>query len=843
MTNKPNLEVVARVFRDYLEQRCWVEWRLEHDERGRPVKVPYVPGTNRKARTNDPSTFGTFHQCRGDQRGLVLSDDDLGGVDLDGCRDPDSGRLSAWAQEVVTEFGSYAEVSPSGTGVHVFALGKPATTRYKKVALPDEPPTSNKQPGFEIFSGLGHFITVTGELLPDALDELRSAPSAWAQLIRRQAVPQPASKGKRSTKANDNRHDALLDLARRLRLDGGSNDDIEAEVHAANRADNTELHPDFGTKGTVDDKEVGKILKWVLRKVEPDTRAAIELKTGELHKQAAAAEQLLATTGRVYRQGNERLVYCGYEQADSSKGRKTAVARVRPYDVAWLMCELSEVARCVKWKVNDAQRTAEQVVVEVPGQLVKAVLSRASTQFAELVGVIETPTLRPDGTVLSEPGYDPATGLMLFDPPPMPAIAERPTRAEAEAALQLLDSLLVEFPFVDTTSRSVALSTLVTPVVRAGMEFAPLHAVVAPEAGTGKSFLINLASAIATGRACPVLGAATGHRDDQVDKTELDKKLTGALLAGQALIFIDNVSGSLGSSLLCQMLTQNRVQVRIFGDNSRNPEVRNTATVFTNGNNMEVEGDLVRRTIRCELDAGMENPWTRKFEGDPFKTIIADRGRFVAAALTVVRAHLVAGAPGAERVPAFAGFEDWSRLVRGALVWLGRADPVASQEALQATDPKATALDELMEAWAEGLSGKQAPDGKPTIPSGWRTVKELIDRNQADAFDKALRAVTRARELDLLNPVKVGMLFRKHANCVRNGMRIASELDGHNKVMRWQLLGWREFVAARAAAKAEEQSRAAEARGDTPKENVLPLPTGEARRPSGRPATRKPPKE
>ena len=834
-------DVVARVFRDYLEQRCWVEWRLEQDERGRPVKVPYVPGSGRKARTNDPSSFGTFRECRSDQRGLVLSDDQLGGVDLDGCRDPDSGRLSAWARDVVAEFGSYAEVSPSGTGVHVFARGKPVTTRYKKVALPDEAPTSDKKPGFEIFSGLGHFITVTGELLPDAPDELRSAPSAWAQLIRRQAVQSgTTSKRKRSAKANDNRHDALLDLTRRLRLDGGDNDDIEATVHAANHADNTDLHPDFATKGALDDKEVGKILKWVLRKVEPDTRAAIELKTGELHKQAAAAEQLLAVTGRVYRQGNERLVYCGYEQADTSRGRKTAVARVRPYDVAWLMCELSEVARCVKWKVNDAQRTAEQVVVEVPGQLVKAVLSRASTQFAELVGVIETPTLRPDGTVLSEPGYDPTTGLMLFDPPPMPAIAERPTRNDAEAALRLLDGLLVEFPFVDATSRSVALSTLVTPVVRAGMEFAPLHAVVAPEAGTGKSFLINLASAIATGRPCPVLGAATGNRDDQLDKAELDKKLTGALLAGQALIFIDNVSGSLGSSLLCQMLTQNRVQVRIFGDNSRNPEVRNTATVFTNGNNMEVEGDLVRRTIRCELDAGMENPWTRKFEGDPFKTIIADRGRFVAAALTVVRAHLVAGAPGAEQVLAFAGFEDWSRLVRGALVWLGRADPVASQEALQATDPKATALDELMEAWAEGLSGKK-------VPSGWRTVKELTDRNQMDAFDKALRAVTRARETEPLNPVKVGMLFRKHANRVRNGMRIASELDGHNKVMRWQLFGWREFVAARAAATAEEKSRAAEARGDTPKENVLPLrpqpeATGEARR-GGRKATKKQPEE
>ena len=416
----------------------------------------------------------------------------------------------------------------------------------------------------------------------------------------------------------------------------------------------------------------------------------------------------------------------------------------------------------------------------------------------------------------------------------MPAIPERPTRDDALASLSLLDNLLVEFPFVDATSRSVALSTLVTPVVRAGMEFAPLHAVVAPEAGTGKSFLINLASAIATGRPCPVLGAATGSRDDQLDKAELDKKLTGALLAGQAIIFIDNVSGNLGSSLLCQMLTQNRVQVRIFGDNSRNPEVRNTATVFTNGNNMEVEGDLVRRTIRCELDAGMENPWTRKFVDDPFKTIIADRGRFVAAALTLVRAHLVAGVPGAEQVPSFAGFEDWSRLVRGALVWLGRADPVASQEALQAIDPKVTALDELTEAWAEGLSGGKH-DGKPTIPSGWRTVKELTDRNHSDAFDRVLRAATRARELESLNPVKVGMLFKKYANRVRNGMRIASELDRHNKVMRWQLLGWREFLAARASG---EQATASGAN-----KVVVPLPTGTARPPGGRKATRRRPEE
>jgi putative DNA primase/helicase len=821
-----NFDFIARVFGELCSRPCWVEWRLQHDARGRAAKVPYTPGTDRKAKTNDPSSFGTFHQCRGERRGVVLSDSSVGGVDLDGCRDPNSGRLAAWAQDIIADFGSYAEVSPSGTGVHIFATGKPINAPYKKLPLPDEPPISDKQPGLELFTGLGHFITVTGERLPEAPGEIRAAPEAWARLIRRQALPTPSGRHRRSRKADDNRHDALFDYARRLRLDGVGDDELRAAVDEANAAGN--LHSDFATKGPCPARDVKGMVSYLLRKVEPDTRSVIELRVGELHKQVDAAEEVLAATGHVYRQGNERLVYCGHEEADASKGRRTAAARIRPYDVAWLACELSKVARCIRFKVDELRHTTEQVPAEVPAQLIKAVLSRASPRFAELVGVIETPTLRPDGTVLAQPGYDPATGLMLFDPPPMPSIPERPTRGEAETALATLDSLLEEFPFVDAASRSVALSALITPVVRAAMEFAPLHEVVAPEAGTGKSFLINLAAAIATGRLCPVLGAAATNQGDQLDRAELDKKLTGALLAGQALIFIDNVVGSLGSSLLCQMLTQSRVQVRIFGDNSRNPEVRNTATVFTNGNNMEVEGDLVRRTIRCGLDAQMENPWTRTFKADPHKTIMDDRGRFVAAALTLVRAHLIAGAPGAERLSPFLGFDDWSRLVRGALVWLGRADPVASQEALQVTDPKVTVLDELMEAWAEGLSGSE--HGKPTVPHGWRTVKELTDRNFTDRFDKVLREVTRSREFESISTVKVGMLFKKNANRVRRGMRIVAQHDSHTKVTRWQLLGWGEFLAARTTG---------DGRPETDTGTVVTLPAPEERRSSGRKATRR----
>ena len=75
-------------------------------------------------------------------------------------------------------------------------------------------------------------------------------------------------------------------------------------------------------------------------------------------------------------------------------------------------------------------------------------------KFPVIAGIITTPTLRPDGTILKDAGYDPATQLLLIDPPPMPAIPENPTKDDALAALKLLKELLAEFPFVDDVSRS-----------------------------------------------------------------------------------------------------------------------------------------------------------------------------------------------------------------------------------------------------------------------------------------------------------------------------------------------------------------------------------------------------
>src|SRR5262249_48776683 len=145
-------------------------------------------------------------------------------------------------------------------------------------------------------------------------------------------------------------------------------------------------------------------------------------------------------------------------------------------------------------------------------------------EFLPIVGVITTPTLRPDGTVLVEAGYDPATWLLLTDPPILPPIHDRPTFDDAYAALKDLDELLDEFPFVGAASRSVALSALITPIARGAFPVAPLHAARAPTAGSGKSYLFDVAAAIDQGERCPVIAAGR-------DEAETEKRLGATILA------------------------------------------------------------------------------------------------------------------------------------------------------------------------------------------------------------------------------------------------------------------------------------------------------------------------
>lgn len=481
-----------------------------------------------------------------------------------------------------------------------------------------------------------------------------------------------------------------------------------------------------------------------------------------LHHEAAesAMKRLVAADAAIY-QRVESLVRVARVPALDFEGHKIAIPAIVSFTKPLLS---SEMAKAVKWYEFD--RAGKLARIEPKPAVVDKVHDAVGHwPFPPLRGIIATPTMRPDGTLLTEVGYDAATGYMLFEPPVMPHIPEQPTRDDAEAALALLNGLLVEFPFSTEAGRSVALSAILTTVVRAALDAVPIHVFDAPTPGTGKSYLSALISRIATGeRTAPV--SAT-----EKNAGENEKRLSAAALTGAPIIAIDNCSSLNFGPFLDTATTEPRAQIRILGK-SENKLIDNTFTVLVNGNNVQIAADRVRRTIKCRLDANMERPEMREFQGDPEAEILADRGRYVAAALTIVRAYVVAGCPEVSRRP---GFSRWSRYVRSALVWLGCADPVDSTADIVADDPQRQKRVEVFEAIATaGLLER------PVM------TKDIIKAAYGSALRNTLLQYFSQWNGDDIDPARFGNWLHQNADQIADGYKLRIDRSD-KKRPRWLL--------------------------------------------------------
>lgn len=118
------------------ERPQWVCWKLEQRD-DKPTKVPYAPHVDMgiRASSTDLMTWGTFSEALTayedgtgiyDGIGFVFSSaDPFCGIDLDGCRDPETGEISPWARKIISSAEEgYVEISPSGTGIHIIVEGK-----------------------------------------------------------------------------------------------------------------------------------------------------------------------------------------------------------------------------------------------------------------------------------------------------------------------------------------------------------------------------------------------------------------------------------------------------------------------------------------------------------------------------------------------------------------------------------------------------------------------------------------------------------------------------------------------------------------------------------------------
>jgi len=403
------------------------------------------------------------------------------------------------------------------------------------------------------------------------------------------------------------------------------------------------------------------------KQISQPTFTLAEARMGEIAVQVMTA--LSEAKAEIYQRGG-RLMRPIVEEMIDGKGRRIKSASLVELDAAYLKHLLGTTMR---WQRN----TRDGIRSTGPGaEIPKAILAmRGSWLFPALTGLLSTPTLRADGSLLNQPGYDVQTGLLLMNPPPMPAVNERPTPEDASAGLALLKELLTEFPFVDEASRAVALSLILSTVLRGALTHTPLHLFAAPSAGSGKSYLVDIASMIATGERAAVVAASR-------NSDEREKRLGASLLSGRPLIALDNLNGELESDLLCQITSQSVVTFRPLGS-SEEFKLECRSVVSANGNNISIADDLGRRTMLCNLDAKVEKPWQRKFKQNPLAEVEKDRGRFVAAALTIPLAYFAARRelPFPPLSTVANGFEQWNDFVRGPLVWLGEADPAITFEA------------------------------------------------------------------------------------------------------------------------------------------------------------------
>lgn len=448
---------------------------------------------------------------------------------------------------------------------------------------------------------------------------------------------------------------------------------------------------------------------------------------------------------------------------------------IHPIDAA----HLSELGTSAAVHERYDARSEKHKIIDCPRRIADAYLARGNwPELPVLTGFVEAPTIDLDGRLLDQPGYDKETGLFLaFDPIPgyEPAPKE-PSKADATAAADLLLALIESFPCVDDADRAAVLAGIITALVRRSLPSAPMLAITAPTPGTGKTMLAETPSVIATGRRASVL--SLGH-----DDAEAEKRLGGVLLAGDACILLDNIERPLGGDLLCQVTTQPSVRLRPLGT-SGVVSVPTHALLLATGNNLSIVGDLKRRVMLVRLDAQVERPEQRTFARNHLEDVYARRGELIRAALTIPMAYLNAGAPLLDGLTPAGSFEQWDRMVRRPLVWLGLPDPLLASETLRDDDPELAAMRALFAAWRE-LFNDKAVTVAEVIEAGMDRGPMSGSPVNADLFDSLQVACA-----EKPNARRLGNWLRYRQNRIVDGLcLVRAGMDGKAKVAKWRVAG------------------------------------------------------
>lgn len=393
------------------------------------------------------------------------------------------------------------------------------------------------------------------------------------------------------------------------------------------------------------------------------------------------------------------------------------------------------LAAGARWLKFDG-RAKQWVGTLPPDPVVSGVCARGEWGGVRpLVSVATSPCLRPDGTVLQTPGYDPDTATLYWPSEAYAHVGDSPSIDDARGAVEALREIVCDFPFAKPEHESAWMAGVLTMLARPAIDGpCPLFAVDATTRGTGKSRLVDAAVRLVT-------GSDAARTSMPEDDDEMRKRITSLMLEGDPAVCLDNITRTITLPSLDAVLTATTWKDRLLGVMAT-VSAPARAVWWATGNNIILGGDLSRRTLHIRLESPLENPEERSNFTHPelLRWVDANRCRLVASGLTILRAYTLAGSPYSG--PLWGSFEEWSRLVPGALVWAGASDPLLARASIEpAMDEEKRALVVLIaglqrlaqrpisaRAIVDALYPTHDPHDGPLAPDGYDDLRDVIEQ-------------------------------------------------------------------------------------------------------------------
>ena len=497
------------------------------------------------------------------------------------------------------------------------------------------------------------------------------------------------------------------------------------------------------------------------------------------HRVLAETIEALSFDSEIYQRGG-MLAHVLRDAIPESKRtalRPSGAPRIAALPQAKLRIHITSNAELVGRRTTPAGDEIE-IPVHPPDWLVKGIDAQGQWPGVRPLELItDSPVLLPNGEVLQIPGYH-RDGVLYEPCENFPEVPSSPTLDDAQGAAELLFDIIRDFPIATDAHRSTWLAGLLSLVARMAFDGpAPLFGFEANIRGCGKTLLTDLISYIAFGR-------DFARAIFSLDDAEMSKVFTSVAIAAERAVLFDNVKGVIGGSVLDAGLTSRTWQGRILGK-SQQITLPMRTVFFATGNNWQIVADTGRRLALCRLESLEEAPEDRG--GFRYPDVLAhvrrERPRLLVAALTILRAWFANGRPDMGLKP-WGSFEEWSSVVRNAVVWTGYADPGETrQEVREQCDVDSNNLRGLIWGWSE------MPGGSSTGITAAEVSGMLFDAgsNHRDCY-----ATLRTTLLEVCNAKdgkpggrQIGNVLRRFHKRVIGGKYLDYHRDGHTKLCKW----------------------------------------------------------